>query len=969
MAIRREFLDWNQPFLSQAAAWLMHSAQSVGTVAPNVCDLRACTCVVTGARAGRLLLGRLIHECDARGQFLLPPHVLTPGAMLSSLTESQPLAAPQEVVLAWAAALRTVDDALLAPLLPHRPEDDDELAWQNLAETLADLHAELAGYSVTFQRVADVAAGMELDAESTRWLALKEVHRQYLSILHRHGLVDPHEARDAALTARAHQNAQGPDEMAMALQHNPLGEGQHVVLLAVPELNGVQRALLDRLGSSVTALLHAPQNMSDRFDGYGCVKPEAWMDVAIDLDDGQCHLADQPGDQAETAIHRLATVGDSCTAADVVIGVGDETLVPFLKRAAEGSGLFAHWAGGDSLRTSAPLRLLASVADWLDEPRFAHFTALLRHPDVDRWLRATISEPATTEWLSLLDDYFADHLHERFTGEWLGTQDMRERLKCVYDAIQQWLRPLSISPRHPGVTQPLASWCAPVLQVLATIYDPATVEVDQDATQFLLAFRDALALLPRVIDALQPHVGAAVAVRMLLKHAGAQTIAEERREGQIDLLGWLELHLDPAPHLIITGVNDGSIPHTLSTGPFLPDALRGALGLPNHAQRYARDAYLMESIRHSRASLTLISGRVSADGDPLTPSRLLLACDGDQLVQRVLRLCDDTAESTPSGAGASTFGNTGESLQTSFVVPKLPPLTPPAHMSATQFRAYLECPYRYALTYLLRLEGYSEAAVEMDPMNFGSLAHDVLCEFGKSPEISTSTNAHEIASFLTAALARKAIRKFGPSPMPAVRVQLARMEQRLAAFASAHISHLAEGWRIQQCEYAFDGSIALDIPGQESMPLKAKIDRIDFNTRTGQWLILDYKTSEKGESPHKAHHGTAGIGDELEWKDLQLPLYHYLAARSALNITGPIKLGYIVLPGKGEQIEPLLAEWTHEHLESAWECARDVVRKIRNAEFPLNADHHSAFDPFARICQTTVFTGIEVEADNEEESS
>src|SRR5204863_6658673 len=101
----------------------------------------------------------------------------------------------------------------------------------------------------------------------------------------------------------------------------------------------------------------------------------------------------------------------------------------------------------------------------------------------------------------------------------------------------------------------------------------------------------------------------------------------------------------------------------------------------------------------------------------------------------------------------------------------------------------------------------------------------------------------------------------GPDPMPAVRVQIARLEQRLRSSARFQAQHFAEGWRIKHCELKFDGDVPLDIPKQAPMPIYGKIDRIDHNEKTGAWLIMDYKTSESGHSPHFIHHGCEKLPD------------------------------------------------------------------------------------------------------------
>ena len=69
-------------------------------------------------------------------------------------------------------------------------------------------------------------------------------------------------------------------------------------------------------------------------------------------------------------------------------GTGDPQLEDPVVRAATLAGLDLHPAAGLVMMRTAPFRLLESVADWLDEPRFAHLATLARHPDVEAWLLA-----------------------------------------------------------------------------------------------------------------------------------------------------------------------------------------------------------------------------------------------------------------------------------------------------------------------------------------------------------------------------------------------------------------------------------------------------------------------------------------------------------------------------------------------------------------------------------------------------
>ncbi|MHC4129554.1 MAG: PD-(D/E)XK nuclease family protein, partial [Planctomycetota bacterium] len=271
--------------------------------------------------------------------------------------------------------------------------------------------------------------------------------------------------------------------------------------------------------------------------------------------------------------------------------------------------------------------------------------------------------------------------------------------------------------------------------------------------------------------------------------------------------------------------------------------------------------------------------------------------------------------------------------------------------------------YRYALRKLLRLEPVHHEVVEMDALTFGGLAHEVLAAFGADPDIGRSADADQIAEFLVGKLHALSATRFGSDPLPAVRVQVARLAQRLRSFAGFQADHRRAGWVIEHAEIDYPPT-PLDVPGQDPMPIRGRIDRIDRNENTGAWLIADYKTSEAGDSPHKAHHGRTRLpaSGDLEWIDLQLPLYRFLA--EPRGISGDVTLGYIVLPKRAEDADLIPAEWSDDQIAGAVERARDVVRDIRARRFDPNPDYAYPDDDLARICQTAVF-GAETPPEDE----
>ena len=120
------------------------------------------------------------------------------------------------------------------------------------------------------------------------------------------------------------------------------------------------------------------------------------------------------------------------------------------------------------------------------------------------------------------------------------------------------------------------------------------------------------------------------------------------------------------------------------------------------------------------------------------PGRLLLAGDDETLVRRVRRFCGEAEQD----ARAEPAGLPAPAAVSHFVVPSLDAgVPPPDVMSVTDFRTYLDCPYRYALRRLLRLETVDDAATEMDALRFGSLAHKVLEAFGKDEGVRDATDA------------------------------------------------------------------------------------------------------------------------------------------------------------------------------------------------------------------------------------
>ena len=991
--MHRQWLDWHRPLLPAAAAWLI-GQHSDG----KRCDLRQVRCVLPGTRAGKLLLHALLAQCAAAGLRLVPPQVLTPGTMVDQLVPPSPdTASPLECTLAWMHVLREASGDQISALLPSRPDGQDWAAWHELAAQIGGIVEELAGELLSLRDVSRVAARMDMEREAVRWATLERLADRYRERLRRCGRVDPHERRHLAVAALVDADA-------------PVDPGYGLVLIGVVDLARVQRAIVRAYGDRASALIHAPDELAAGFDADGCLDRTFWTGRVVHIPDDQLVIADRPADQAQAVVECLARLGGTHRPEQVSIGLGDDKLGPTMAQAGEWADLTVHDPRGQSVLRSRPFRLLHAALEWTNQPRFAAFAALMRHPDVEAWVRrclgprkpaaaadgadapagpstsaaSPLSAPAPAvaaiaptqaadsgsiltpaanhpppvqedmpglEWLTVLDRYYTEHLQDTGGGPWLGDEKTVRRMEILDDIVRRLFAPLRAERR------PLTEWFEPVLEVLRNAYGHIDVGTpllsDARVARVCLEIARTLGGLTGAAAELQPSVDGPTALRLVLAQIAGLRVPDDPRAGQIEMLGWLDLHHDPAPILVLAGFNDGAIPQAVSADAFLPDGLREHLGILSNGRRYARDLYLLEAIRRSREQVTFIAGRQAADGEPLTPSRLLLAGEQHLLPARVLRLCD------PSHALRRNlpYGAPPAGPSSGFRVPDARAGAAGLDaMTVTEFGWYLRCPFRYYLKYVRKLREVDDGAVELDALQFGNLTHEVLQHFGEDREYARSTDPERIASHLEELLVESARKSFGADPLPAIRIQLARLRERLRVFARHQARRSADGWTIHSCEFELPAATFLEIPDQPPMRIKGKIDRIDQNERDGSWMIIDYKTSEAGKTPDRTHKASRASG--RVWDDLQLPLYHHLAAQHGFD--GRVQLAYMNLPKKPEQETLHVARWSPADLDDAIGTARDIVRNIRAGRFEMADDYPARFeDAFANICQTRVFGGAD----------
>lgn len=934
MPWRTKMMGWGRPALVLALDEIL-SGRSAG---PEW-DLSSVFCVFPTHRACRQFEELLVDRAESAGAALTPPvietvgrldeHLLPPGSMSPPL-----LANPLAMRGATAAAVRDLDEELRPRLLPRAPESGNWRHWLAIADWIARLRETLASHRESLRSVAARADLFDAPEDRARWQALVELEKAYLERLAAAGLVDRWTRREELLRS---ESARWSGD---------------VYLVAAVDLNPAQLAMLDQAaasGATVHALVHAPSELADRFDRAGRLSAEKWLAAPIDLDDSLLLFAQGPADQALAALAAAADLAREHSLDGVKIGKPDEEVVPHLRDAAARLGLAVESADGASAAQSAPFRLLRLLADYGQSHDADSLAAIVRDPDVHDWLLVSgrvQSAIGLQRWIQLVDDYRAKFVPKRMPPD---SAELRQACSDLAKSLAL-LRPL-LDALGGANRSSAAEWARRFSNLLQIVYEKSLAvgsNSESSPTQGALAqIGRGLRALAEVPDALLADLSAEDALDLAAAELGPAARPAPASQSPLELLGWLDLPLERAPALVLTGMNEGKLSPKVESDLFLTDRIRDALDLPSDAARAARDRYALAAILASHKIGRIIAGKTSADGDPLAPSRLLLGDSTDLRARRARRFFGGPGEKfLLPRAGA-------EGLR--IEVPRPDPARTIDGLSVTAFKDYLTCPYRFYLRHVLRLQPVDDDAAELDPMSFGSLAHEVLELFGRDEVVRDSTDPTTIRDFLDAQVLQLAHGRYRDA-QPAVRVQLENLRRRLARFAERQAEWAAQGWRIWTVEQkvASPGA-AFDVDGTPFF-LRGRIDRVDVHRKTGAIAVLDYKTGERGESPERDHYSPI-----RGWFNLQLPLYRRLLdglERLGLDPRGAaeVRLGYVLLPKNLDDVKVAIAGWTPAELEEAEEAARKVVRGVRKGCFePAGRNAGRSFPEFARICQDEVY--------------
>lgn len=949
--VRTVFLDWDEPLLDRAVACL------AGDWSGGVLDLGNLLVLVPTKHAGRRLREALAVYTGRKEGAVIPPIVVTPDFLVSPARlpgVEDGVAGGAETLFAWIETLRSVDLARCRNVFPVDPVERS-FSWAlQTASHLIDLRKLLGESGLTIGGAATRLAKESIEPQ--RWRELARLERSAVERLAASGLFDPQEIR-----SRAADEGSLPAEVT------------RVVMLAVPDPLPLAIRALERLARSIEieVVVYAPESLRDSFDAWGRPRREPWNRRRIDLPVAEdssgnpvplVHQVPAPPDQAKKILEILAPYADAVPPHDTAVCVPDPDIVAPLRKALEGRNLGAFEPNGRPLFTHEVYYLLETAARLVAGRSAAAFHELIRCPEFARALEQSFADDQRTfdhcALLAFFDEFTAEHLPDTiddiaaFFGRF-RTGEKNPAAQRVLDTVLDWLKRLASESFGDVVTE-----------FLGFAYSQHSFDAGNTADAAFGAFASTLNGYLDEMDRPLFQVASASMknadrFELLLHLLKPERFYLERESTDVDLQGWLEIFWEDAPHVILSGFNDGRVPETRVGDPFLPNSALIALALRDNDYRLARDAYyftaILEPRRVAGRRTDVVLGHVAADGSPLRPSRLLFRCADDELPRRALDLFGGRGHAKDASGGDAAAESGATSAWTRTWTLKPPPLPEDsnfgASLSVTSFRSYLSCPFRFYLSKGLGMREQEIGKLEMDRMEFGNLCHHALRRFGENESIRESADPAEIRKFLEGEAESRVNSLYGDTlPVP-VLIQLDSVWQRLAAAAGVQAALRAEGWKIEAAEWKFHEPHPWILGG---MPVHGVIDRIDRHEESGKLRVIDYKTTGKPRHPEEAHLPavkrtespdsfpgwalfTDAGGKLRHWTDLQLPLYVLLARE---RFPGhEVEAAYFNLPRAAGLTA--LTPWEaldEGMLAAAKACAEGVIEAVRARRFWPPAD-------------------------------
>jgi ATP-dependent helicase/nuclease subunit B len=877
-------LGWEQPFPITLGRYLRERFGDRG-------PFDSLLVWVPSSRFGRHLLAELF---TAEEGALHPPQLMTPAQYVQKWMEGREgVASEAERLLAWRDALQAIPRGRLASLFPGVAADAGRRVPFDLAVQLMRLQDELAELEWTMQAVSRTE-----EEETPRWEVLAELESGYHERLAHRGKDDPNRA--LAVGHGLPAELMGCRTLLIAAVHNLTPrEGRLVAQLA-------------KSGMPVEALWPVPSSELEHFDQWGRPDPDYWesADISDALVEATVVNFSDPEPAIRATVEALEASGEPVDA--MALAACEEAVRDCLIEVAAVARVPLYNPEGAPYARGLVGSCLLQCLSWRHGQELRGLETLLQQEVFRAWCARRGQDPDDLQGRLL--ELRREHLFERYAAMCSRTLVVSDTMRPIHGLVAEMESHL-----FAGFTRGFLAGLWHLLNALTEVDWPAEGDVHASIEALYEVFGNNLDETDG-LDLLR-HL-------MLTRRYYPERSAEER-----PVSGWLEAPWETAPQLILIGLPDNTVPGGKVQSTFLTPGLRKRLGVPGHREEAALQALRLRILLESRAgegALRMALYARSLGENPVLPCRFLFNTHAGNTVRRARFLMQ--GRGGEAHAPAASFGTKLT----------LPSPTPLKHISVSGLNAYLRNPFRYYLEYRLGWQPLEPVPMELDALRFGQLAHGVLEAFGKDPK-AASKSAEAIAEDFEQGLDALVAAQYGQRLPVSLRIQIMSLGQRLRHAAVVLEGLFADGWRIEDTEWAFPRE-AVRIGG---VWLRGRIDLVLRNEAEDRYLLIDYKTSDIAVTAEKAHCvGARNVdpdgflpeqyfqrGDKvLRWQNLQLPLYAH-AFRECRGAYADC--GYINLAKAASDIA--LSEWqiTPTEVAAAVQCAEAIVAQIQAGRFPL----------------------------------
>lgn len=828
---------------------------------PNTCIIAQTQSAMAQIKFKLLKLADEKSECGLSGIEFATPEIFLAKALGDAKAANN-----FEVLGALKNVFENLNDAEAANLFPAGLSEADDFV--PFAKTIQKLRKLCAEAGMSFSDMSGLC-DKTLNADAQKWHELAKIEKLFLNELAKASLKD---FESLLISLKNHTNLKASKIMLAGI-------------VDAPKIFFDLLETLEKNGSDIEIIVLSKNE--NAFDKFGIPLP-SWLENSIDIDCSGINICTDSREQAkEIAKSATENFADAAISAEE----GKSSFAIRTELSALGCDSFSP--EGEKLSDGDVFAFVKLLADYFKNENSQTLFSLLNSPIIINFLR--INFDRETQKLRQICDKLN---FEKFAAKLPQAINLCEQKDSeIFMGLQTLLK------------APCASAAKKIREILYAcfkIYKSPSPQFNRACE----AIFEGLKELEKA-NARGFHFNIADSLHLLAEFSDARIFDSVRLENQIYIKNWLEIFWSSEKHLLLGDFNDGKVPEKIFGDAYLPDSLRTLAGIRNSKKRNIRDSFMLQTLLLTRPkSLAFFLPKTDFNGEPLTPSRLLLQ-NAPNLPQKVKHIFS----SRPETKNSSFFDSSWKL--------KIPDANI-EYLSATDFKAYIKCPFTFYLERILKMKKTDTDKEELDAMQIGSIVHSAMEKMSKN-------KSYKIDELF--ADAKKAfeedLRKFvGDEISPAIEIQKELLYSRLWAAAECEIKHRAQGWKTIHTEKDFS---SLEIEG---VKIKMRIDRIDENAN-GDILIIDYKTTDKPKAERNksiiesAHF--KGSADDPEWKDLQMPLY-----REALMREFPgknINCAYFLLPKDTDNAQIDIWPEIFEMQKSAMKCAAEIVKEIKNKNF------------------------------------